>query len=83
MSLCLICGTKDPRDFADTRDDFCERCKDILDYWFKETLNDINTTSFAMKGEKVSAKQFADALEVYAGMKWREEYDRSKNGKNK
>ena len=81
MSQCLICGTHYPDDFAKPSDDFCIRCKDILDYWFKETLTDINTTSFAMKGNRLTAKDFADALEVYANTKWREEYDNSKNRK--
>jgi hypothetical protein len=83
MARCYICGTCDPRDFEDSRNDFCDRCKDILDYWFNEALTDINTTSFALKGNKVSAKDFADALEVYGNTKWREEYERSKDRKKR
>ena len=79
MAYCIICGSTYPEEFTDTRNDFCDRCKDIMDYWFKEALNDITTTSFAMNGNRVDEKRFAEIVENYGNLRWREEYERSKN----
>lgn len=79
MAWCIICGETHPDHFKDSRDDFCVRCKDILDYWFKESFEDIKTTSVALKGKELTKKEYADALEVYGNVKWREEYVHSKD----
>ena len=83
MALCIICGTRREDEFTDTRDDFCERCKDLLDYWFNESYNDIKTVSAAELGKEITRKDFADAVEVYGNLKWREEHDRDQIRKKK
>ena len=79
MAMCIICGTQEEEEFRDSRDDFCDRCKDIMDYWFKEAFTDINTIVFAHAKKKLTIMDFADMVEAYGNVKWREEYERSKN----
>ena len=83
MAYCIICGNTFEGEFEDPRDDFCARCKDLMEYWFKEALTDFRPVAKGETNKDLTAKDFAEAFEVYGNMKWREEYDRSKNGKKR
>lgn len=51
MATCAICGTNDSYEFSAFHNPhFCDRCYDILDYWWKETWQDLKTQTKAWKG---------------------------------
>lgn len=83
MATCAICGTTSDDEFtAFHNPHFCDRCYDILDYWWKETWQDLKTQTKAWKGEEPDFKDVYDALEWFLVMKG-EEYDNRKNGQKR
>ena len=83
MAFCVICGETHPDYFDDERDYFCDRCSDLMNYWFKEAFNDIKTVAQVQKGKEYRLMDFAEAVEAYGNERWKKEYDRNKNGENK
>ena len=83
MALCIICGETFEGNFNDSRDMFCSRCQDLMDYWLNESFTDIKTVAKAQKGKEYTVKDFAEAVEAYGNERWLKEYERSKNRKER
>lgn len=75
--MCWMCGSENPDDFTLYQGPFlCDDCMSILNYWYKEMMQDVKTRCEALNGQFDEAT-FIEGLAEYVDIKGAE-YNRTK-----
>ena len=67
---CMICGTEDPNEFTVHEHSLlCDDCRGILNYWYKEALEDMKTHYRVRNGSEMYESEFLQGLEEFTQIK--------------